>query len=375
MDPLFRNLYRNRRVLVTGHTGFKGAWLSTWLLECGAEVSGYSLDPPTNPNLFELCALNNRLKDLRGDVRNFASLEDAVKTSNPEIIFHLAAQPLVLKSYESPKDTFDINVGGTVNLLEVVRKNPFVKAVVCITTDKVYENQDWIWAYRENDRLGGHDPYSSGKAMAELAIDSYRRSFFSEEGCTAVASARAGNVIGGGDYADYRLVPDCIKALMDGKTVGVRNPECVRPWQHVLEPLSGYLNLGGHLLKPGGRNFAEAWNFGPREVNGISVRKVVERIIEIWGEGEWSAESDQSAPKETAVLKINWEKVTTRLGWSPVMSWDQAVAKTTVWYKQWQQLELKSGTTTLYNHTVKQIHEYVEAARKAELDWAMDQKS
>ncbi|HSM56979.1 MAG TPA: CDP-glucose 4,6-dehydratase, partial [Candidatus Sulfomarinibacteraceae bacterium] len=237
MNDSFANIFQDLPVLVTGHTGFKGSWLTVWLRELGARVTGFSLpEPPTRPSNFELCRLGSRMPDERGDVRDLHALQRLFDAHRPQVVFHLAAQPLVPTAYENPKETFDTNVGGTVNLLEAVRASDTVRAVVCVTTDKVYENREWVWGYRENDRLGGHDPYSASKAMAELAVASFRRSFFAE-GAPAVATARAGNVIGGGDFTDDRLLPDCMRALMAQKPLWVGNPLSVRPWQHVLESL------------------------------------------------------------------------------------------------------------------------------------------
>ncbi|PTB97867.1 CDP-glucose 4,6-dehydratase, partial [Marinobacter sp. Z-F4-2] len=275
MHTQFGDQFRNKRVLITGHTGFKGSWLSVWLKELGAEVIGYSLDPPTEPSNFRLCKLDQKLASHCGDVRDVANLTQVISSSKPEIVFHLAAQPIVLDSYRMPKDTFETNVMGTVNLLEAVRHTKSVRAVVAVTTDKVYADQGWYWGYRENDRLGGFDPYSSSKAMAELAVSSYRSTWqesWSENSDrvtfsnhpVAIASARAGNVIGGGDFARFRLLPDCMRACMDEQPIQVRRPDSIRPWQHLLEPLSGYLCLALKLLEePEG--YSESWNFGPAE--------------------------------------------------------------------------------------------------------------
>jgi len=302
MQDTFGGVFQGMPVLVTGHTGFKGSWLSIWLKELGAEVIGYSVDIPTVPNNFEASQLARRVVDVRDDVRSLGALYNVFGEFKPQVVFHLAAQPIVRLSYGEPKETFDVNVMGAVNLLEAVRLTDSVKAVVCITSDKCYENREWIWGYREIDRLGGHDPYSASKAMAELAIAAYRRSFFPpdayQEHGVAVASARAGNVIGGGDWAQDRLVADCMRALMDGEPIPVRNPRSVRPWQLVLEPLSGYLWLAAKLLQEGAR-FAEAWNFAPLEPVAVSVGELVQKLIELWGVGEWedlSAGQAQAPP-------------------------------------------------------------------------------
>ena len=368
MKETFSNAFADLPVLVTGHTGFKGSWLSVWLLELGAHVVGYSLpEPPTVPNNFEICDLGGRLVDVRGDVRDLERLQDTLATHRPVVIFHLAAQPLVLRSYREPKETFDTNVGGTINLLEAVRALDFVQAVVCITTDKVYENQEWVWGYRENDRLGGHDPYSSSKAMAELAITSYRRSFFAG-GQPAVASTRAGNVIGGGDFADFRLVPDTMKALMARRPVGVRNPDYVRPWQHVLEPLAGYLWLAAQLLREGAQ-YAGAWNFAPREAQAVSAREVVEQAIALWPGGEWVHRPGPEPPKETSVLRLNWDKAANRLGWQPLYTWHEALAETVAWFRSYQRLQQGDSLETMYAKTVAQIRAYAERAQRRRLPW------
>lgn len=326
---LFNNAYQNETVLVTGHTGFKGAWLTAWLLELGANVVGFSLpDPPTQPSLFELAELGQHIIDVRGDIRDYEQVLAVVAQFRPKIIFHMAAQPIVLHGIRDPKLTFDANTGGTVNLLEAVRQTDCVQSVVCITTDKVYENREWLFGYRENDRLGGHDPYSASKAMAELAIASYRDSFFppsryAEHG-VGIASARAGNVIGGGDFADYRLVPDCVKSLLDNAPIAIRNPNYIRPWQHVLVPLSGYLWLGVKLLEDGAA-FAEAWNFAPIEQKGITVGQIADKLVALWGSGRWIQTGPNLPKVETGQLRLSWDKAATRLDWHPVWDWQAAL--------------------------------------------------
>jgi CDP-glucose 4,6-dehydratase len=285
--------FAGRRVLVTGHTGFKGAWLSLWLQRLGAEVMGYALPPPTDPSLFELAKLARRLDHVVGDVRDLDALLTAFDRHAPEVVFHLAAQPLVLRSYREPKETFDTNVGGTVNVLEAVRRTPSVKAVVVVTSDKCYENREWVFGYREDDAMGGHDPYSASKGAAELVTAAYRRSFFAPDASTRVvglASARAGNVIGGGDFADDRILPDALRAVQAGKPLLVRNPGSTRPWQHVLDPLAGYLLLATRLLDDPGR-YAEAFNFGP-DLSGVSsVRELVTSFYASLGDGRFVSPS------------------------------------------------------------------------------------
>ena len=336
----FSDTYSSLPVLVTGHTGFKGSWLTTWLLELGAHVIGYSLpEPPTRPSNFVAAGLAERITDVRGDIRDYETLHQTIIAHRPQLIFHLAAQPIVLRSVELPKLTIDTNAGGTVNVLEAIRQTDSVRALVSITTDKVYENQEWLWGYRESDQLGGHDPYSAGKAMAELAIAAYRSTYFAPGDYArhgvAIASTRAGNVIGGGDFADYRLVPDCMKALMDGRPIGVRNPLSVRPWQHVLEPLSGYLWLGAQLLRHGPA-FGEPWNFGPLEQKGVPAQALAEKLVELWGSGAWEHTRPGYAEVETGLLRLSWDKAAHRLDWRPVYTWVDALTEITGWFKAFQ---------------------------------------
>ena len=368
-QPPFGGAYNGVRVLVTGHTGFKGSWLITWLLELGAKVTGYSLaQPPTVPSNFVASGLAEHIVDLRGDIRDYDRLREAIDAHKPEIIFHLAAQPIVLRSVELPKLTIDTNAGGTVNVLEAIRATGHTRALVSITTDKVYENQEWLWGYREIDQLGGHDPYSASKAMAELAIAAYRSTYFPPEHYgeahrVAVASTRAGNVIGGGDFADYRLVPDCMKALMDGQPIGVRNPLSVRPWQHVLEPLSGYLWLGARLLRDGPA-FGEAWNFGPLEAKGVPAQALAEKLVELWGSGSWVHTRPGYAEVETGQLRLSWDKAAHRLNWRPVYTWVDALREITGWFKAFETGDDMLGVTR------RHILEYTERAHALGLDWA-----
>jgi len=336
----FTNTYSTLPVLITGHTGFKGSWLTTWLLELGATVIGFSYpEPPTYPSNFVASGLSERIIDVRGDIRDFDAVRETMATHRPELVFHLAAQPIVLRSVEQPKLTIDTNAGGTVNVLEAIRQTDSVRALVSITTDKVYENQEWLWGYRESDTLGGHDPYSASKAMAELAIAAYRSTYFApgdyDNHGVAIASTRAGNVIGGGDFADYRLVPDCMKALMDGRPIGVRNPLSVRPWQHVLEPLSGYLWLGAQLLRRGPA-LGEAWNFGPLEQKGVTAQALAEKLVELWGSGSWEHTRPGFAEVETGLLRLSWDKAAHRLDWRPVYTWVDALTEITDWFKAFQ---------------------------------------
>lgn len=315
--------FRGRRVLVTGHTGFKGTWLVAWLRELGAEVTGFALDPEDSPSLFDLAKVD-LAADLRGDVRDGAAVERAFEASRPQIVFHMAAQPLVRRSYRDPVFTFSTNVMGTVNVLEACRRASDLKTVVVVTTDKVYENREWVWGYREGEPLGGRDPYSASKACAELATSAYRSSFFSEKGAPAIASARAGNVIGGGDFCEDRIIPDIIRGIAAGRPAVIRNPDATRPWQHVLDALSGYLLLAKRLEEDPA-HFAEAWNFGPEE-SGVPVSEVAQKLVAKLGRGELSmSPRDPSAPHEARALELDVSKARARLGWRPRLDIDGAL--------------------------------------------------
>jgi CDP-glucose 4,6-dehydratase len=319
-----------RRVLVTGHTGFKGAWLALWLKELGARVTGLSLAPPTNPSLFELAEVGQHVTHIEADIRNTAALRDAFRACEPEVVFHLAAQSLVRRSYQDPVETFETNVIGTVNVLEAVRQSESVRAAVVVTSDKCYDNQETAIPYRESDPLGGYDPYSSSKACAELVAAAYRKSFFS--GRTCIATARAGNVVGGGDFALDRLIPDIIRSIQRGERLVLRNPEAVRPWQHVLEPLAGYLMLANKLFA-GERACAAAWNFGPSPADSKPVKWVVERTFALLGEAKNWEERPEPKLHEAALLSLDSTKARTQLGWTPRMHVEQALEWTVRWHK------------------------------------------
>ena len=331
MDALFGGVFNGRKVLVTGHTGFKGSWLCLWLSRLGARVLGYSLPPPTDPNHHSLLGLP--VESVVGDVRDAEALNAAFARFRPEVVLHLAAQPLVRLSYQEPALTFETNVMGTVNVLDACRNHDSVRAVVVVTTDKCYENREWVWSYRENEPMGGHDPYSASKGCAELVVASYRRSFFDKDGRTCLASARAGNVIGGGDWAADRLVPDMAKAAAAGRTTPVRNPAAVRPWQHVLEPLSGYLHLAWRLLE-GRRELADAWNFGPDEGGMITVGELADRLAAEWRAIKWEAKREGQVPHEAMILKLDCSKARSLLGWRPVWDAEKMLRRTAGWYRR-----------------------------------------
>jgi CDP-glucose 4,6-dehydratase len=329
----FEDVFAGKKVLVTGHTGFKGAWLSQWLLDLGAEVCGYSIDVPTHPSLFELLDLSGELIDARGDIRDLSQLSNTFADFQPQFVFHLAAQSLVRLSYDEPKTTFDTNVGGTVNVLECIRDSESVDVAVIIATDKCYENIEAPVAYKESDRLGGHDPYSASKACAEMAFISYQRSFFSKTPEKRLASARAGNVIGGGDWASDRLVPDAIRAWGNKEAVRIRSPRSIRPWQHVLEPLSGYLQLAVSLFREQSGAVGESFNFGPQADNQQSVLDLIETAQECWPGATWEdASTSKNDKKEAGILMLDWQKARTSLGWTPKLTFKKTVEQTMGWY-------------------------------------------
>lgn len=368
----FGDIYRGKRVLLTGHTGFKGAWMTEWLLRLGAVVTGYSLNPPTEPALFDQLGLAERMEHVVGDVRDLAALRAVVQRVKPEFVFHLAAQPLVRLSYQVPVETYEVNVMGTVNLLEAVRLAGHRCVVVIVTTDKCYENKEWVHSYREEDPMGGHDPYSSSKGAAELVVAAYRRSYFSAPNALVrLASARAGNVIGGGDWALDRIVPDCIRALQRNEKLVVRNKVATRPWQHVLEPLSGYLWLAASLSCPTllpstmRAELMGGFNFGPPIRSNRTVADLVEEILKRWP-GCWIDQSDPNAAHEAILLNLNTDKAFHLLKWWSVWSFEETVAETVAWYQT-----INTDISEAQAITGHQIAAYEERARLVNIPWAI----
>jgi len=335
---MFYNFYKNKRILLTGHTGFKGSWLALWLHKLGASVTGLALQPNTELSNFELIGLKDLIQHREGDIRALPSLHAAFADAQPEIVFHLAAQPLVRESYDDPKTTFDTNIGGTVNFLEAIRYCPTVKAAVVITSDKCYENKEWVWGYREQDPMGGHDPYSASKGATEIVCSAYLRSFFqigARGPNIGFATARAGNVIGGGDWAKDRIIPDCVRALIKGAPIILRSPQAIRPWQHVLDPLAGYLLLAKCLFE-NPLPFSGAWNFGPQPEDQITVKELVSRFITSWGCGTiQESQSGAKAPHEAHVLQLCIDKAVHLLSWKPMLDGTTAIDWTAEWYKGW----------------------------------------
>lgn len=353
MEALVSPAWRGRRVLVTGDSGFKGSWLALWLNAMGARVTGFSLPPPSDPSLFEVARLDQLIDHIEGDVRDAAAVQAAVERARPEIIFHLAAQPLVRLSYEQPIETYAANVMGTVHVLEAARQVGGVAGIVCVTSDKCYENREWEWPYRESDPMGGHDPYSSSKGCAELVVSAWRRSYFQESG-PALASVRAGNVIGGGDWAADRLIPDLIRAFETGTAPLIRSPGSVRPWQHVLEALGGYLTIAERLLA-GDRHLADAWNFGPADEDARPVRWIVDRMRAAWSDEAAQATLDERAqPHEAGLLRLDCSRARAALGWQPALR----LAETIDWISQWHK-RVGAGEDAR-SVTLEQIADYME---------------
>ena len=347
--------WRGKKVFMTGHTGFKGSWLSLWLQQMGAQVTGFALLPPTNPSLFEVANVAQSMTSIIGDIRDAESLARAMRDASPDIVIHMAAQPLVRYSYANPVETYSTNVMGTVHLLEAVRQTPSVRAVVNVTSDKCYDNKEWVWGYRENEAMGGFDPYSNSKGCAELVASAYRNSFFNPEKYhehkVALASVRAGNVIGGGDWAADRLIPDILRAISNNKPVVIRSPHAIRPWQHVLEPLSGYLLLAENLYEQG-IAYAEGWNFGPNDEDAKPVQWIVERLTEQWGDGaSWLLDGGEH-PHEAHYLKLDCSKARMRLDWQPRWHLEHTLEMIVAWQRAWLSKQ------DMRSFTLKQIEQY-----------------
>lgn len=351
----FNNIYKDKTVLITGHTGFKGSWLCIWLHELGARVIGYSLDPYTDKENFVLSKIGDKIVDIRGDIRDKKKLEEVLSKYEPEFVFHLAAQPLVRLSYENPVETYEINVMGTINVLESIRKTNATKVGIMITTDKCYDNREQIWGYRESDPMGGYDPYSSSKGAVEIAINSWRSSFFNPKEYKmhgkSIASVRAGNVIGGGDWAKDRIIPDCINSIEANTPIEIRSPESLRPWEHVLEPLRGYLMLGEKMFKYPAE-FAEAWNFGPELSSIIPVWNVAQLVIDNYGKGNLRDVSNSNDVHEAKILTLDITKARFRLGWNPILSIEKTIELTVNWYKDYKSKDV-------YNLCKDQIIDFI----------------
>jgi len=357
IEKLFNGIYKDKVCLITGHTGFKGSWLAFWLNKMGANVVGYALEPHTYPNHFEI--LESSYISVIGDINDYQSLQKVFDQYQPDMVFHLAAQALVRDSYDNPQETFETNVLGTINVFEAVRKTNSVKAIINVTSDKCYDNKEWVWGYRENDAMGGHDPYSASKGCSELVTSSYQKSFFNT-GNKLLASARAGNVIGGGDWAKDRLIPDIMRATNKGEEVYIRSPFATRPWQHVLEPLSGYLQLGWHLLE-GKSEYAEGWNFGPNLNSNISVKEVVEEVKNHWSDISYKINKDAANLHEANLLMLDCSKANKQLKWRPVWDKEETFKKTIGWYKNFY--------TKGFVNTEENLIDFINSAIKEGVFW------
>jgi len=358
MNNQFGNFFKDKKILITGHTGFIGSWLSIWLNELGANVIGYALPPLTKKDNFVVTKLQEKILSIIGDIRDFDKLKSILKNYKPEIIFHLAAQPIVRASYEIPKDTYDVNIGGTVNIIEAFRRSNTSKVLINITSDKCYENREWIWGYREKDRLGGYDPYSSSKACSELITSAYMRSYFnpnSSKNKKGIASVRSGNIIGGGDWQTDRIIPDCIRAIINNQAIVLRNPNAIRPWQYVLEPIRGYLTLAMRLWEDR-KDFSGAWNFGPSNNSIFSVQDVVKNVIQIFGKGSYksSLPHESNDLYETKILQLDSSKSYRYLGWNTVLNFEEMIRFTCDWYME----EMVD-----YDFDIRQIKSYFEKCK------------
>jgi CDP-glucose 4,6-dehydratase len=362
----FQNKYKNKKIVVTGHTGFKGSWMTLWLTELGAKVYGYSKDVPTTPSLFDLAGIKDSIVDNRNNLIDYASFLKFLKDVQPDIIFHMGANAIVSDCIENPQDAFLSNTIGTVNVLEAIRHTPSLKAAVIITSDKCYENVEWEFGYRETDRLGGKDPYSASKACAELVFSSYFRTYLHHSSHLKIATARAGNVIGGGDWANNRIIPDCIRSWTLNQAVQIRNPKSTRPWQHVLEPLSGYLTLGASLLDSKEEINGESFNFGPNSDVNKPVSELIDEMNKHWKNAKYEYDEKHSLKhKEAQLLKLSCDRALARLSWTPTLVFEETVAMTASWYKHWTE-----NPSDMKAFTLKQINHYQELARSKNAVWA-----
>ncbi|MCK4662466.1 MAG: CDP-glucose 4,6-dehydratase [Bacteroidales bacterium] len=361
MEIVDFEIFKDKTVLLTGHTGFKGSWLSIWFNKLGAKVIGYSLDPKTSKDNFVLTNLTEKIIDIRGDIRDFDKLKNVFTEYSPEFVFHFAAQSLVKESYKFPKETYDTNIGGTVNVLECCRLTDSVKVIINVTSDKCYKNNEWIWGYRENDPMGGFDPYSSSKGCSELITSAYRNSYFNIKNFKThgkvLSSVRAGNVIGGGDWSENRLIPDCIKAIESSNDIVLRNPEATRPWQFVLEPLRGYLLLATKMYK-NPKKYYGPWNFGPNHNSIIQVKELVNLLIDHYCQGRWKVFEEQDKQHEATLLSLDISKAKLQLGWNPILNIDKAIEFTTEWYKTYKQKQVD-----MYDFCIAQINKYLLAVK------------
>jgi CDP-glucose 4,6-dehydratase len=360
---MFNKAFQNKKVLITGDTGFKGSWLSIWLIELGSEVYGYALPPSGDEDNYVACKLEKKIHHTDGDIRNVKLFNEKVNTIKPDIIFHLAAQPLVVKSYEDPFETYSTNIMGVVNVFEVVRKNPSIKVFINVTSDKCYQNNDWIWGYRENDKMGGKDPYSASKGVSEIITHSYIESFFSKNGTTNIASARAGNVIGAGDWAENRIIPDYFRSLKNKQKLLIRNPDSTRPWQHVLEPLSGYLNLASNLLK-GGKMYQGGWNFGPLDSKNYSVYHLINEISKKSNYFNNEIENNITDKPEARLLQLDISKAKSLLHWSPILDFDKTINFTVQGYLS------DISENSVFENRIETINKYMKIAKTMKVKWA-----
>lgn len=365
IKQLFNEIFRNKTVFITGHTGFQGSWISLWLKSLGANVVGYSLEPPTEPSLYDIIKLETEISHITGDVCDLDHLQKSLRKHEPHFVIHLAAQSLVRLSYEKPVETFQTNVMGTVNLLESIKKIPNLKSCVIMTSDKCYENKEWVYSYRENDPMGGYDPYSASKGATELIVASFRNSFFKHNRKIGIASVRAGNVIGGGDWAKDRIVPDCIRSFSSKKSILLHNPNAIRPWQHVLEPISGILWLAAKIHDEP-HVYSEPWNFGPNNSSDVTVKELVSKIIKQWGSGTWKNQSKKNRKNlhEANYLRLDSSKATNLLGWSQVYSLEEAISETILWYRNYS-----TNKKNMKNISLKQIQNYVQKAKQMNIIW------